>query len=373
MTWTRTAADWNRRCTVDSGTASAIPPEAAFAVVRAACEPYGRGLRYFAIPAVEFEASGERLTEPGDRLPGPDADLDGFLAAASARDRGWRLRVVEPLFTDYPLWNRVRETIAPLWSRVGTPVLPVASELILAADTELCAAEATRLNLVFVLSGSARLHDGDSVHELSRGDAAQLPAAGAAVVRAGSGCLLLRLRVPVDRRLPVTEAVKLLGRIAATEAAEEPIPELPFPPTVTGDELTAVPEVLRRPVFRPEYRDEAERLTRAWWAGRRSAAGLDPVPEPDEPPPLRPEQRVRLSAPILVSDGDEPDRRLWAVNGMAFTVAGPVPAAVLERLRAGTAEVRELCRDADGEDNGAEALLDRLRELRALDLVEETS
>lgn len=380
MNWTETAANWNRDCVVDTAERPVVDPGHAFAVLRDACEPFSRGLRFFSIPAVVFEADGDQQSAPGDWLPAAaDTDLPAYLSRLSTRAGNWRLRVVEPLFTDYRLWSRVRERLTPLWSIVGTPVLPVASELIIAAgDVELCAAEPAHLNLVFVLSGRATLHDGDTTRQLSQAQVVQLPATGTTALRATDGCLALRLRVPTDRRLPVTDAVRLISQVVAAEAAglDEPVPELSFPPAVDGDRFQPPvrPEAPQRPPHRDDYRLEAEHLLRTWWAGRASAAGLDPVPDPGEPPPLRPDERVRLGVPVLVLPADEPDQQLWAVNGMAFTVAGPIPAAVLERLRDGTCtEVADLCRDADGRDNGAEVLLDRLHALRALEIVKETS
>lgn len=256
MTWTTIAANWNHGCAVESHARPAVDPGLAFTVLRTACEPYLRGMRHYALPSVSFDADGELISAPGDRLPSSgDSDLDGYRDRLSSRAANWRLRAVEPLFTDYRLWHRVREQLTPLWSIVGMPVLPVASELIVAAgDVGLCESEASHLNLVFVLDGRVTLLDDGTEQELSEGDVVRIPAAGTAALRSSTASLSLRLRIPVDRRLPTADAVRLISRVVAAEAAEldEPVPELSFPPPTDGEELKLPAETVapQRPPHR---------------------------------------------------------------------------------------------------------------------------
>ena len=370
MNWTDIVGNWNRHAAVGGG--HDIDADSAYTLMCTACAPFARGMRHFALPALTFEADGATVTSPGDLLPTlDDASLSRYAARLDEHATSWRLGLTEPLFTDPHLWSRVRDLLMPLWhSDVGLPVLPVASELILAKSTVLCEPESTHVTLAAVLSGEITF-DGRSV---SPGEVVHLPTEATTPLVTDRVSLALRLRVPVGRRLAAAEALKILTGVVAADAATaaEPVPQPPFPPPVRGHELVlATSDAGERPPHRPDFVAEAERLAHVWWAGRAGAAGLDPTPDPDDRPPLRPDDVVRLAAPILVTSGADPDTELWAVNGTTFTVGGPVPGQVLRLLRTGEpVPVERLCRDADGDPNGAEPLIDRLHDLRAVTVVE---
>lgn len=375
MNWTDVADGWNRSHTV---TAAALPfdPDHVFAVIRDACVPFVRGMRHFALPALAFEADGYPLTAPSDLLPTDDELLSQYRARMSNHARTWRLCLREPLFTDFRLWSQVRDLLMPLWrTEVGLPVLAVASELIVAqGPVGVCEAETTHVGLIMVLSGTMTLHDGDTSREVVAGEVCHLAGDGSARLSTEESCLVLRLRVPVGRRLPTAEALKMLTGVLAADAAE-PVPQPPFPPPVRGHELLLESsDVGERPPHRDDFTARARQLAHLWWAGRASAAGLDPAPDPRETDPLEPGDLVRLDAPILVVTDVEPDTDLWSVNGMVFTVRGPVPELILQRLRTNEiVSVDRLCRDDDGQDNGAEPLVNRLHALRAIEIVKEAT
>lgn len=375
MNWTEITRNWNRSPVITSVTPP-IDPAHVFTVIRDGCVPFIRGMRHFALPALTFEADGHVITAPSDWLPSlEDHSPSDHRSRLEGRAETWRLRLTEPLFTDHRLWSQVRDLLMPLWQTdVGMPVLAVASELVIAEGAEVCESESGHVGLVVIVSGAATLHDGETVRKVTAGGVVHLPAAGTGTVRADESCMALRLRVPVEKRLPTAEALKILTGVIAADAAEaaEPVPQPPFPPPVRGYELLPPEsEAGERPPHRPDFVAGAASLAQLWWAGRASAAALDPAPDPAEPEPLRPDDVVRLAAPILVASGIEPDTDLWAVNGMAFTVSGPVPDQVLQRLQNGESiTVDRLCRDDDGDHNGAEPLVDRLHALRAIDLVE---
>ncbi|MFD0556510.1 hypothetical protein FB566_1752 [Stackebrandtia endophytica] len=377
MNWTEIADGWNRAHIVTS-TAPSFAPEYVFSVIRDACVPFARGMRHFALPALTFEADGHPMTAPGGLLPSnDDGSMSEYRTRMSGHARTWRLCLTEPLFTDYRLWSQVRDLLMPLWrTEVGLPVLAVASELIAAqGPVRVCDAETTHIGLIVTLSGSMTLHNGDTTRRVEAGDVVHLADSGPATLHTDDSCLVLRLRVPTGRRLPATEALKVLTDVIAADAMEaaEPVPQPLFPPPVRGRELLLeTSEAKERPPHRDDFVARARQLAHLWWAGRASAAGLDPAPEPGEPHPLASEDLVRLDAPILVASGLEPDTDLWSVNGMVFTVRGPTPDRILQLLRTNEiVSVDWLCRDEDGHDNGAEPLVNRLHALRAVKLVEE--
>lgn len=371
------------------------------------CAPFRAGTRFWVLPDVRFLVGDGWLRAPGTLLPDTtDRTMVDYLDRldADVSGRGYLLTVRQPLLLDFALWSAVRDAVSGLWREVGWPNLPVVTEVLIGdrftqhvGATE----EPTHAALTWVLHGrmDVRLWDerrGPPPPEIAAPE--QEPGQeldGVRTMSAGAGellywpgdrrhvdthrgrCVALRLRVPVDRRLPFTALRDLLADLVHTrQGNDETVPYFPFGPGTRVDEpggllphLTALGDELRAVV----HGEQLRRMLRVRWAALRSAAGLEPIPEPRTGVPMTRATRLRRSSEI-VRMPDGPDRQVWAVNGNVFTL----PAAAGERVfaalpRDGEATVADVCRAVGvaDEDRNLLALLDRLYRLRGIDVVEE--
>ncbi|MBO0804944.1 MAG: hypothetical protein J2P25_17955 [Nocardiopsaceae bacterium] len=382
---------WNKAPVVmpgwpaDPGRPAGPPPvdaRRAYDVVVTASEPFRAGTRFRALPDVRFLTDEGQIRAPGDLLPGPgDRGVDQYVKRLGAG--GILLSAEQPLLLDFTLWSQVRDLISPLWDQVGYPVLPVIAELAIgkgSVDAGGMSREATHASLTWVLWGGMEIRSrssdpmraadanppGDTLRGRT-GDLLYWPAHYRHAIDYGEGCLALRLRIPADRRLPAAAVKDLLSdRLQAGRDGNDDVPYLAFPPEPGPDgaspqmePLAAIGDALTG------EGPELDRLLRIGWARRVSAAGLEPVPGPREPGTFRHDQRVRSTARIIRMT-DEPGSSIWAVNGHAFTVRGPLADTLPGRL-ASPVPVGELA----GEGSGVLALLRKLHELRGIEVVED--
>ncbi|MFE0874251.1 hypothetical protein ACFW4X_05065 [Streptomyces smyrnaeus] len=372
------------------------------------CAPFRAGTRFWVMPDVRFLVGDGWLRAPGEKLPDiTDRTLDDYLDRLDADvcGQGYLLTVRQPLLLDFALWSAVRAAIRGLWQTVGWPNLPVVAEVLIGDrfTQHVGATEApTHAALTWVLHGrmDVRLWDEsggpppaaladpgrdlDGVRTMSA-DAGELlywPGDQRHVDTYRERCVALRLRIPVDPRLPFTALRDLLADLVhGRQGNDETVPYFPFGPGSRIDEpdgvlphLTALGDQLRAVAGGEQLR----RMLRVRWAALRSAAGLEPIPVPREGVPMTGRTRVRRSAEI-VRMPDGPEREVWAVNGNVFTLPAAASDRVLTALGDGrVVGVAEVCRAiaagtgaAGGNDASALALLDKLYRLRGIDVVEE--
>ncbi|MCF6466990.1 hypothetical protein FAF44_00995 [Nonomuraea sp. MG754425] len=371
------------------------------ALIVRSCAPFRAGTRFWVMPDVRFLLGDGWLRAPGARLPDlADRTLDDYLDRldADVSGQGYLLTVRQPLLLDFVLWSAVREAISGLWRAVGWPNLPVLAEVLIGDrfTQHVGAAETpTHAALTWVLRGrmDVRLwderqgpppaeiadpdHDLDGVRTLSAtaGELLYWPADRRHVDTYRERCVALRLRIPVDRRLPFTALRDLLADLVhGRQGNDESVPYFPVGPGTGIDDpdgvlphLTALGDELRAVVDG----DGLRRLLRVRWAALRSAAGLEPIPVPREGVPMTGETRVRRSGEI-VRMPDGPGHEVWAINGNVFTLPGAAGDRVLAALRDGEeTTVAEVCHAIGAGDRSVLALLDRLYRLRGIDVVEE--
>ncbi|OEV04685.1 hypothetical protein AN216_05970 [Streptomyces oceani] len=373
-----------------------------------ACAPFRAGTRFWVMPDVRFLAGDGWLRAPGGKLPEPtDRTLDDYLDRLDSElaGQGYLLTLRQPLLLDYALWSAVRDAVDGLWRQVGWPNLPVVAEILIGdrftqhvGATE----EPTHAALTWVLRGrmDVRLWDegngpppasvADPEQDLEgvrtlRAEAGELlywPSHQRHVDTHGERCVALRLRIPVDRRLPFTELRDLLADLVhGRQGHDETVPYFPFGPGTRVEEpggvlphLTTLGQELRTVLDGEQLR----RTLRIRWAALRSAAGLEPIPEPRAGVVLTPETRVRRTGEIVrMPDGHR--QEVWAVNGHVFTLPRAAGNRVLEALpREGETSVREVCAalgaggsgGGNGNDRTVLALLDKLYRLRGIDVLE---
>ncbi|MEU6718915.1 hypothetical protein ABZ897_46250 [Nonomuraea sp. NPDC046802] len=364
------------------------------------CAPFRAGTRFWVMPDVRLLVGDGWLRAPGTRLPDTtDRTLDDYLDRldADTSGRGYLLTVRQPLLLDFAMWSAVREAIRGLWRAVGWPNLPVLAEVLIGDrfTQHVGAAEApTHAALTWVLHGrmDVRLwderhgpppsaiadpdHDLDGVRTMSA-DAGELlywPGDQRHVDTYRERCVALRLRIPVDRRLPFTTLRDLLADLVhGRQGNDETVPYFPFGPGSRVDEqggvlphLTALGDELRAVVDGEALR----RMLRVRWAALRSAGGLEPIPVPREGVPMTGQTRVRRSSEI-VRMPDGPDHEVWAVNGNVFTLPRAAGDRVFAALGDGEESgVAEVCRAIGGEEKSVLALLDKLYRLRGIDVIE---
>ncbi|MGW1193328.1 hypothetical protein [Streptomyces sp. NPDC002559] len=370
------------------------------------CAPFRAGTRFWVMPDVRLLVGDGRLRAPGALLPDTtDRTLDDYLHRMDAEvsGRGYLLTVHQPLLLDFAPWSAVRDAVRGLWRVVGWPNLPVETE-ILVGDRFTRHAGATvaptHAVLTWVLRGrmDVRLWDErggpppaaiadpgrepDGVHTLSAGAGELLywPGDRRHVDTCREGCVALRLRVPVDRRLPFTALRDLLAELVhGRQGNDGTVPYFPFGPGSRIDDpdgvlprLNALGEELRTAADGERLR----RMLRVRWAALRSAAGLEPIPVPREGVPMTPRTRIRRSGEI-VRMPDGPGREVWAVNGNVFTLPTAAGDRVFAVLRdGGETGVADVCRalgDDGTNDRSVLALLDKLYRLRGIDVVEVSS
>ncbi|KUO15573.1 hypothetical protein [Streptomyces dysideae] len=368
------------------------------------CAPFRAGTRFWVMPDVRFLVGDGWLRAPGTRLPDTaDRTLDDYLDRldADVSGQGYLLTVRQPLLLDFALWSAVRAAIRGLWCTVGWPNLPVVAEVLIGDrfTQHVGATEApTHAALTWVLRGrmDVRLWDErngpppaaiadpdrdlDGVRTLSA-DAGELlywPGDQRHVDTYRERCVALRLRIPVDRRLPFTALRDLLADLVhGRQGNDDTVPYFPFGPGSRVDEqdgvlphLTALGDELREIVDGEQLR----RMLRVRWAALRSAAGLEPIPVPREGIPMTRQTRVRRSSEI-VRMPDGPGHEVWAVNGNVFTLPKAASDRVFAALHNGEeTSVAEVCRaiggGADKNDKSVLALLDKLYRLRGIDVAE---
>ncbi|MDX3387014.1 hypothetical protein PV682_37065 [Streptomyces niveiscabiei] len=390
--WTRFARDhWER----EPARLSAPPPagvEDLHALTVRASAPFRAGTRFWVMPDVRLLVGDGRLRAPGALLPDDsDPTLDAYHERldAAVPGQGRLLTVEQPLLLDHALWAAVRETVQGLWREVGWPNLPLTAE-ILTGDRftqHAGAAEApTHAAFTWILRGrmDVRLWD-----ERQGPPPAGIAEPGIPTLSGGPGdllywpgdrrhvdvyrerCTALRLRVPVDRRLPFAALRDLLAdQVHARRGHDETVPYFPLG-TDTGEPLARLTELgddLRDLVDGEGLR----RTLRVRWAALRSAAGLEPIPAPRDAVPLDPDTQIRLTGEI-VRMPDGPRHEVWAVNGNVFTLPAAAADRVYDALRGGAATpVAEVCHALGGDKNDKNvlALLERLYRLRGVDLAE---
>ncbi|QNP75384.1 hypothetical protein IAG44_42280 [Streptomyces roseirectus] len=355
--------------------------------------PFRAGTRFWVMPDVRLVAGDGWLRAPGALLPdAADPTLAAYLdrLAADAPGPGHLLTVRQPLLLDFTLWAAVRAAIAGLWREVGWPNLPLTAE-ILAGDRftqHAGAAEPpTHAALTWILRGRMDVRLWDERQGAPPAEIAdpERESAGVEALSGGAGdllywpgdrrhvdtyrdrCVALRLRIPVDRRLPFTALRDLLAeQVHAARGGDETVPYFPLgAPDAALDHLTALGDDLRDLVGGERLR----RTLRVRWAALRSAAGLEPIPAPRDAVPLTGATRVRRTAEI-VRMPDGPRHEVWAVNGNVFTLPAAAADRVYDALPDGEErEVAEVCREL-GDDKNVTALLERLYRLRGVDLSE---
>ncbi|UBU09016.1 hypothetical protein [Nonomuraea gerenzanensis] len=383
---------------------SAPPPlglDRIHALTVESCAPFRAGTRFWVMPDVRFLAGDGWLRAPGTLLPGtaePALDAYQDRLDADLAGQGYLLTVRQPLLLDHASWAAVRDAIRGLWRAVGWPNLPLVAEVLIGdrfTDHAGAAEPPSHAALTWVLRGrmDVRLWDerrGPPPVAIAdprrQPDEAPVLSAGAGELLYWPGdrrhvdtyrerCVALRLRIPDDRRLPFTALRDLLADLVhARQGHDESVPFFPFGPGSRVDgpggvlpRLTALGDELRAVVDGEQLR----RTMRVRWAALRSAAGLEPIPEPREGVPMTPETRIRRSGEI-VRMPDGPGHEVWAVDGNVFTL----PAAASDRLFAALGDgeeigVAEVCRAAGaaGDDRNVLALLGRLYRLRGIEVV----
>lgn len=346
--------------------------------------PFRAGTRFQATPDVRFYVPGATLAAPGGLLPDPqDGSLEGYMArlASDPRLSSFQLRIMQPLALDFAWWGAMRERLAGLWREVGLPLSPVLVELAIghgvnprARPEDAGCAELNwlvqgrwRLRLQNTLAGTThrlRLRAGQRLYwplhchlresELEQG-------------------VLVSVRIPFDRRLPVAMIRQvLIESVHAQRTASDAdrVPYLPLPRASRGRAaalmrpLAETAQSMSRLGSGPSM---AKRL-RVEWLRRVSATALEPVPRARKEVVLSPTQCLRMPCPeAVVRMRDGRHGWLWAVNGHVFSLRGAQAARLLERLRDGASRrVAELC---DERDAGVLALLQRLYALHAIMLV----
>ncbi|MBZ3913439.1 hypothetical protein [Streptomyces acidiscabies] len=385
--WPRFAHDhWEREPT----RLPAPPPatiEALHALTVHASAPFRAGTRFGVTPDVQLLIGDGRLRAPGALLPDdptPDAYHDRLDTAVPGH--GHLLTVRQPLLLDFALWAAVREAIQGLWREVGWPNLPLTAEILTGDRFTQHAGAAeppTHAAFTWILRGrmDVRLWD-----EAQGPPPAEIADGGVPTLSGGPGdllywpgdrrhvdvyrerCTALRLRVPVDRRLPFAALRDLLAdQVHARRGHDETVPYFPLGADIGEPlaRLTGLGDDLRDLVGGERLR----RTLRVRWAALRSAAGLEPIPAPRDAVPLAPDTPIRLTGEI-VRMPDGPRHEVWAVNGNVFTLPTAAADRVYGALRGGErTRVAEVCH-ALGDDKNVLALLERLYRLRGLDLAE---
>ncbi|MFP8885360.1 hypothetical protein [Streptomyces mangrovi] len=382
-----------------------------YALTVRSCAPFRAGTRFWVMPDVRMLVGDGRLRAPGALLPDTgDRTLDDYLGRldSDVHGQGYLLSVRQPLLLDYALWSAVRAAVSGLWREVGWPNLPVTAEVLVGDrfTEHTGAAEApTHAALTWVLRGrmEVRLWDeSDGPPPAGIADPEHGPE-GVRTMSAGAGellywpgdrrhvdvyrerCVALRLRIPVDRRLPFTALRDLLADLVhGRRGHDETVPYFPFGRGSRVDDedgalshLTALGGELRTLVGG----EQLNRTLRVRWAALRSAAGLEPIPVPREGVPLTRHTRIRRTGEI-VRMPDGPGQVVWAVNGNVFSLPRAASDRVYPALgdgeETGVADVlRAMGAGGDGDDDGdgdgdqgVLALLDKLYRLRGIDVAE---
>ncbi|MFI1584303.1 hypothetical protein [Embleya sp. NPDC020630] len=389
----RSGADWRDVCArawdrEPARVSHVVPPidvVTAFRTATAMSGPFRAGARPRSVSAVRFFTVDGRLAAPGALLPTEDDyDLDRYADRLDDEldGKGWLLTIRHPFVLDFPRWARARDALAGLWSRIGWPALPLTSELCFGHG--FCTpppAPGTDV-LTWVLAGTHRLDAG-------AGDVLYQPAAA---VEPDGGeeftarAAVLRITVPTDptTALPAVRGV-LQDLVRRDPVAAQPMPYLPYPPPENADgstppiaEFAEVAQVLGRVAGDPD--GELTRTVRRRWAARRTAAGLEPVPEPRSAtapgpgtePAIDARSRFRLAAEVLrVPEG--PSAEVWAVNGLLLPVRGALAPRVLAALdRRRTSDLAEVCADVGvtGHTTREEGVLTLLRVLYRVRAIE---
>jgi len=347
--------------------------------------PFRAGTRFQATPDVRFHVLGASLAAPGELLPTvEDGSLDGYLSRITNDPRipGFQLRIVQPLALDFSWWSTMRDRLQGLWHEVGLPLSPAIVELTIGHGVAVRALldETSHAELNWVAQGRVRLRLLDSrsgiTHRL-QARAGQLlcwPAHCRLLDSELEQGVLVRVRIPFDRRLPAVMIKQALIESVQAQRGqpdEDQVPYLPLlrvtrgrasasvgPLTDTAHALSALGKSV-----------DLARTLRINWLRRVSAAALEPVPIARKETALPPSQYLRMPSPdAVVRMRDGRHGWIWAVNGHVFSLRGALATRLLARLRDGiTWHVAELC---DEQDEGVLALLQRLYVLHAIVLVD---
>ncbi|MFF7245832.1 hypothetical protein ACFZBU_18220 [Embleya sp. NPDC008237] len=377
----RCAHAWGREPVHATGVTPPVDAAEAFGTAVRMSGPFRAGARPRSVSAVRFFTVDGRLAAPGALLPTED-DLDRDRYAdrldRELGGKGRLLTIRHPFVLNFARWARTRDALAGLWRRAGWPALPLTAELSFGHGCSASAPAPGTDVLTWVLGGT--FGPGARAGDLLYRPAASAPDDAGEVYR--DRAAVLRILVPTDptTALPAVRTV-LLDLVRRDPLADRAMPYLPYPPpenpdgsTPVSGEFAEVADVLRRVIDGPDA--ELERAVRRRWAARRSAAGLEPVPEPRPATDLGPgaDSRVRLGAQVLrVPEGA--NREVWAVNGLLLPVRGTLAARVLAELDPERAiPVRDLLARVGAaghpaREDGVLALLRALYRTRALEPV----
>jgi hypothetical protein len=295
---------------------------------------------------------------------------------------GFQLRIVQPLALDFAWWWAMRERLAGLWREVGLPLSPALVELAIGHGARVRAMpdDTGHAELNWLVQGRWRLRLQDARAgstqrlQLRAGQLFYWPAHCRLLDGELEQGVLVRVRIPFDRRLPAAMTKRALIESVQAQrspAEEEQVPYLPLLRVARGraaamvrplaDTAQAMSRMGRGPSLAKRLRIE--------WLRRVSAAALEPVPIARKEVALSPTQCLRMPCPeAVVRMRDGRHGWLWAVNGHVFSLRGALATKLLDRLRDGASwRVAELC---DEQDEGVLALLQRLYVLHAVMLVD---
>ncbi|MFP2956853.1 hypothetical protein ACLEPN_03220 [Myxococcus sp. 1LA] len=333
-----------------------LPAEQAFQAAISACAPFRHGTRFRALPDARFFVEAARLAAPGTLLPGDDdASLEDFARRASEHLGGAsvQLHIEQPFMFDFALWSALRDFLRGLLERVGVPVLPLTTDLLLGRFSRGPLGVAKRPHhalVTLVLQGRLRVRlwkklwgtaaneteDFDrhlekaTTLEASAGELLYVPSRYWQLEEALGDCMAVRVWIPVKGSRP-TDAVKdvLVGLLEAQHAHEELVPYHPYPwrkPRKGAQATIPSVEQAADTLHTLTREEDVQQVLRLIWARRVSACALEPVPPPEQAPPLTDTDRVRRTPGTdIIRMKDPSGLWIWAVNGHAF----PGPDATL--------------------------------------------
>ncbi|WNZ58975.1 hypothetical protein QEG98_22905 [Myxococcus sp. MxC21-1] len=354
-----------------------LPVDQVFQAAISACAPFRHGTRFRALPDARFFVEAARLAAPGTLLPGEDdASLESFSRRASKHLDGasFQLHIEQPFMFDFALWSTLRDFLRGLLERVGVPVLPMATDLLLGRFSRGPYGIAKRPHhslVTLVLQGRLRVRlwkklwgsppnetedfdrhlDKATTLDAGPGELLYSPSRYWQLEEAQGDCMAVRVWIPVKGSRP-TDAVKdvLVGLLEARHAHDERVPYHPYPwrrPRKGAQATIPSVEQTADTLHALTREEDVQQVLRLIWARRVSACALEPVPPPDQAPPLSDPDRVRKTPTVdIIRMKDPSGLWIWAVNGHAFP--GPNEAVGQRLINALSSEappcVGELCK-----------------------------